>query len=78
MELAVIVGDNAATFLTAMLQSMEAESDQSRRFRVTVDTEDAALLAKAVGINFVIRRGVGSGHSEGRHHGQPLRDTGSS
>jgi hypothetical protein len=48
MELLAIVGDDAAGFLTAMLEGMQAERRDRRGFRVPKNTKDPAFLPESV------------------------------
>ena len=47
-QLPAVGGDNATRFLPAMLQRIEAEIDEARSFRMSIDAEDAAFLAEFV------------------------------
>jgi hypothetical protein len=42
MELPVIGGDNPGTLLTAMLKGIEAQIGEIRRFKMIINTKDAA------------------------------------
>ena len=48
VELLAVIGDDAGRFLAAMLQRMEAERRQRRRFGMAEDAEHAALLVQMV------------------------------
>ena len=51
-----IVGDDAGAFLAAMLQRVEAEVGQLRRFRVIENAEDAAVMFWIVLLHYVFLR----------------------
>ena len=48
VELLAVVGDDAAAFLAAMLQGVQAKRRQRRRLRVAEHAEHAALLVQAI------------------------------
>ena len=48
VELLAVVGDDAAGFLAAMLEGVQAERGERRRILVAEDAEDAAFLAQPV------------------------------
>ena len=48
VELLAVVGDDAAGFLAAMLERVQAERGDRRRFRVPENTKDPAFLAESV------------------------------
>ena len=48
MELFAVAGNDPGSFLAAMLQSIEAKVRQIRRFFVSIDPEDGALVVKLV------------------------------
>ena len=48
MELLAVEGDDAAGFLAAMLERVQAERGDGRRFWVAKNTEDPAFLAESV------------------------------
>ena len=51
-ELRAVEGDDPRRLLAAMLQRVQAERGQRRRFRVAEDAEDAALLVELVVVEF--------------------------
>ncbi len=60
MKSLAIEGDDAGCLLAAMLKRVQAERCDGGGVRMTEDTEDATLLAQAVGVG--IKRFIGQGH----------------
>src|SRR5256885_4387658 len=48
VEFVAVAGDNAGGFLAAMLESVETEIDELRRFGMAEDSDDAAVVVEAV------------------------------
>ncbi len=57
MEKLAVERDDAATFLAAMLQSVQTKRGENAGFRVSVDAEYAAFVPQAsfVGVNLDLR-----------------------
>ncbi len=53
MEPLAVERDDARRLLAAMLQRVQPERGERRRLRVADDSEHAAFLAKAVGVEIV-------------------------
>ena len=59
MKLLAVEGDDAAGFLAAMLERMQAERGQGRRVGVAQDAEDTAFLVEAVVVDIEVVRSWG-------------------
>ncbi len=61
VEPAAVECDNAGRLLPAMLESMQAQRDNRRRVRMSIDAEDAAFLAQPVLVQVDDRRLIPAG-----------------
>jgi hypothetical protein len=52
MELFAIAGHDAGRFLSAMLQGIESEVGQIRRFFVSENPKDGAFVVKLIGADY--------------------------
>jgi hypothetical protein len=56
MEILAIEGRDASGFLTAVLEGVQAERNEARRIVGTPDSEDAALFAQLVVVEWIGRQ----------------------